>query len=159
MTAIILWLSRHMPSKRQIAALEAMYPGHELKIDSRSFDNADDIAARYHKSGATDIVVVAPLSFVRELVRRGLHPLWAEMRQIARGSPDADSHHNGRSYRFIRFNRIKSVRVETEPATALPSPSVKDQTNPVELTTEVGKNGEKGCNPLTEIEPLLTTKS
>lgn len=127
MSAIILWLSRHKPTIRQLAELERLYPGHSLRIDSRSFDGADDIVSRYHNSGATDMVVVAPLSFVRELVKRGLHPLWAEMRQVVRGSPQADSHYGGRSYKFIGFRRITSVKVETIAAAPLSSHSDKKE--------------------------------
>lgn len=155
MTAIILWLSRHKPSPRQIAELERLYPGHTLTIDSRAFDGADDIVARYHKSGATDLVVVAPLSFVRELVRRGLHPLWAEMRQIARGSPEADSHHNGRSYRFIRFNRIRSVTVELDPAVALPQPSTSTK---IASTSAPRDLGDSGCKPAPQAETQSKVK-
>lgn len=114
MSQIILWLSRHTPTVRQLAELERLYPGHNLKIDKRSFDSADDIVARYKSSGATDMVVVAPLSFVRELVRRGLHPLWAEMRQVTRGSPLAETTNNNRSYRFIKFHRIRSIEVKLD---------------------------------------------
>jgi len=155
MPAIILWLSRHTPTPAQRAELERLYPGHELKIDKRSFDSADDIVARVAKSGATDIVVVAPLSFVRELVRRGLHPLWAEMRQVTRGSPSADSHHNGRSYRFIRFNRIRSVEVKLEPAAPLPPPSTTPNLSPQQAKSVAGEQGL--TSPSAQLESTTTT--
>ena len=164
---IILWLSRHTPTVRQLAELERLYPGHDLKIDKRSFDSADDIVTRYKDSGATDMVVVAPLSFVRELVRRGLHPLWAEMRQVTRGSPQAETSNNGRSYRFVKFNRIRSIEVKLDEV--LPSTQT-NKSGTIELSTvklaalqqnksltEAGVGDAKsetvqvhgkGCNPL-----------
>lgn len=138
---IILWLSRHTPTVRQLAELERLYPGHDLKIDKRSFDSADDIVARYKSSGATDMVVVAPLSFVRELVRRGLHPLWAEMRQVTRGSPHADTSNNGRSYRFIKFNRIRSITVQLDEV--LPSTQPNKTTSPTSDNTKVDASAEQ----------------
>lgn len=145
MTAIILWLSRHTPTPRQLAELERIYPGHILKIDRRSFDGADDIVERYHKSGATDMVVVAPLSFVRELVRRGLHPLWAEMRQVTRGSPLAESHNNGRSYKFIGFRRITAIKVDTIAANPLTSPFDKKE-GIKSKSTSVVSDTPQGCD-------------
>lgn len=141
---IILWLSRHRPSPRQLAELKRLFPGCLVKEDRRTFVNADTIVERFHKSGAAEMVVVAPLSFVRELVRRGLHPIWAEMRQIARGSPNADSYYNGRSYRFIKFRRIRKVTVELEeisppaspqPVTSPPSPTIEVADQPKEPVT------------------------
>jgi hypothetical protein len=117
----IMWMSQHVPTKRQLTTLEALFPSYELIIDARAFDSADDIIARYRASSAEEIVVVAPLTVIRELVRRGIHPIWAEMRQIPCQSHDVEVRTKRRCYKFVRFKRVNGLEFKTSdihPATA-----------------------------------------
>ena len=58
-------------------------------------------------------MVVAPLSVIARLCELGLKPLWAEMKQV-RSWEEADLLYRGRFYRFVRFRRIKAVKLEFE---------------------------------------------
>lgn len=151
MSAIILWLSRHAPTPRQVAELERMYPGHTIKHDKQTFGDVADIVRRFHKSGATDLVLVAPWTVVRELVKRGLHPLWAEMKQVVRGSPLAESHHNGRSYRFVGFRRVDGVELKLSAARPLTSQPDKE-TSDLAQGLRSSVDAKLGCNSHTRIE-------
>jgi hypothetical protein len=117
MAAKIMWVSQHAPTPRQITTLEALFPSHHLIIDPRPFGGADDIIARYHEAQADEMVVVAPLTVIRELIKRGIKPLYAEMRQVPCNSKHAEVRlPNGRRcWRFIRFQRITAVNVKLEP--------------------------------------------
>ena len=111
----IVWMSRHTPTHRQRTTLEAIYPQHHLIIDNRAFDSADDIIARWRMASADEMVLVAPMTVIREIVKRGLHPLHAEMQQIPCSHPESEVRVKGRCYRFVGFRRIKAVNFELEP--------------------------------------------
>jgi len=110
----ILWVSRHRPLPCQIAELKRLF-GTEVEIaqDSRPFDSAETIAARFREGRYGEMVVVAPLSVIAKLCELGIRPLWAEMRIAGPGEP-ADLEYNGRRYRFVRFRRIVALRLEFE---------------------------------------------
>ena len=112
-----MWMSRHSPTKRQLVTLEAVFPGHTLIRDTRSFDTASEIVKRFKESGADEIVVVAPLTVVRELVKRGLKPIHAEMEHIKCSDSEVETRIKNRCYRFIRFTRINSINVDSTPLT------------------------------------------
>lgn len=113
----ILWMSRHAPLQSQLAELERLFGSVEVVQDPRPFDSADDIVTRFRVGGYDDIVVVAPLSVIDQLVRRGIRPLWAEMEQIAKPAhpdPTREVEAAGRWYRFRRFRRVRAVTIEFE---------------------------------------------
>jgi hypothetical protein len=107
----ILWLSQHQPLPRQIEELKRLFGDVEVLQDVSPFQNAEEITRRYKEGGYDDLVVVAPLSVIARLSELGLKPLWAEMKQI-RSRSEADLSYRGRFYRFIRFRRIKAVKLE-----------------------------------------------
>ena len=111
-TKIIVWFSRHLPTHSQLSELNLLYPNHLLRIDTRAFDGADDVVERFHALSGDEMVVVAPLTVIRELVKRGIRPLRAVMEQCA--EVDAEVSVNGRHYRFLHFNRITDITVEEE---------------------------------------------
>lgn len=125
MPAKIMWLSQHAPSERQLKALGELYPGFELLIDARSFDGADDILERYRASGAADLVVVGPWTFLRELVNRGLRPLYAVMSRVPCSSSQAEVRvgHGPRMrcFHFDHFARVAGVELKLHRAEPLPS--------------------------------------
>ena len=120
----ILWLSRHEPLDSQRRELARLYgPGVQLIEDGRPFSDARDIFQRFQRSGAQEMVVVAPLSVIRELVKLGVQPLWAEMETLQAGDPRAEVTANGsgsgaqrapRAYRFSRFRRVVGLDIKFE---------------------------------------------
>lgn len=117
----IAWYSRHAPTSRQLASLRSLY-GNDVSInqDTRAFDSADLIAERYRSSKADDLVVVAPLSVVQALVRRGVQPIWAEMECVASNHPNAEVRIKSRVgrvryYRFIQFWRVRDIKLDLAP--------------------------------------------
>ena len=109
----VAWISRHTPLPSQLAALEAHFGPCEIRRDVRPFADAEEIVRRVRTIGADECVVVAPLSVLARLVALGMRPLWAEMKQLpsAKGSEVTVS---GRYYRFVRFRRVKALRMEFE---------------------------------------------
>lgn len=121
----IVWMSQHTPTKRQRAALTAIFPSHLLIIDHRSFDGADDIVARFRKANADEMVVVAPLTVVRELVKRGIRPIYAEMRQLKCDHPEVEVRASGRCYKFLRFSRVTDVLLKLEEVNPTTAATIK----------------------------------
>jgi hypothetical protein len=109
----ILWLSQHPPLPRQLEELKRLFGDVEVSQDVSPFQNAEEIAQRFKEGDYDDLVVVAPLSVIARLTELGIKPLWAEMQQV-RGRSEADLSFRGRFYRFDRFRRIKSVKLEFE---------------------------------------------
>jgi len=107
----IYWMSRHEPLPAQLRELERLFGQVEVVQDPKPFSSADDIVERFRLSGADDMLIVAPLSVIAAIVQRGVRPLWAEMKQVF-DPAEADTEANGRLYRFVRFRRIKDVRIE-----------------------------------------------
>jgi len=113
----VYWLSRHEPLKSQISELKRLF-GDDVEIiqDPQPFSSADDIIERFRASGADELLVVAPLSVIAQLVQRGIKPLWAEMAVVS--SPkDAEVEVAGRYYRFVRFRRVSAIQIVFEEVT------------------------------------------
>lgn len=113
--AKILWMSRHEPHPRQIAALKEMY-GQDTIIEqeSRPFDDARQVARRFKKGQYDDMVIVAPLSVIQVLCNQGIRMLWAEA--VEENDPTKIEFRGarGQGFRFVRFRRIKRVALEFE---------------------------------------------
>lgn len=107
----ILWLSQHQPLPRQEAELSRLFGEVELCQDISPFQNAEEIIQRVRQGGYDDVVAVAPLSVLARLCELGLKPLWAEMKQV-RSRGEADLSYRSRFYRFVKFRRIKAVKLE-----------------------------------------------
>ncbi|SRR6266576_334207 len=112
MPSTIMWMSQHTPTLRQKEELERLFPGHILLVDPRPFDGVDDILARYKLAQADEMVVVAPLTVMRALVRQGLHPIYAEMRSCSPKSPLAEVYVGQRAYHFVAFHRVDAVTLK-----------------------------------------------
>jgi len=111
----IYWVSRHAPLVSQLRELKRIFNEDvELIVDPEPFSSAKEIAERYKSSGCSDLVVVAPLSVIMRLVEEeGLHPLWAEMVEVA-DEKEAEVTVKGKHYRFAGFKRVKGVKLELE---------------------------------------------
>jgi len=131
----ILWLSRHKPLPLQEAWLIERFGVHtRIEQDPNPFSGADDIVQRFEEGEYDEMVVVAPLSVIAQLVQRGIKPLWAEM-QLLHTKPEGEEpceEYNGdsdtilfgsdytsgqkiaRHFRFVTFKRISRVVMEFE---------------------------------------------
>jgi len=133
----VLWVSRHLPLKRQIEALEAKL-GPIVIYQIQYAPNVNHIAEVAQKLGAKIVIPVIPLSMIAALTelapRYGLTVLWAEMEHVKTLTSEpipgldydpavetvvvAAGAHEQRSYRIMRFkafHRIKAIRLELEP--------------------------------------------
>lgn len=111
----IVWFSRHAPIPKQIDELKRVFGDNtEIIQDPNPFSTADDVVRRYKDLGANEMVIVAPLSVIDAITKRGIRPLFAEMVQVPSDQKDYDVEVNGRKFVFDRFTRIKRVVIEKE---------------------------------------------
>lgn len=115
MSKKILWLSRHSPLDVQLAQLREKYGENVIVEQPRElvWKSAEDIIKIFKEGGYDDMVIVAPLTVIARICEYGIKPLWAEM-QVVKDATEADTKCNGRLYKFIRFRRIKCVKLEFE---------------------------------------------
>jgi len=114
----IYWVSQHDLTPSQKKALASC----RVVKDPRPFANADQIVKRYRESGCEDMIVVAPLSVLQALVKKGIRPVWAEMVETSPGDGEVclgghaatGSFGAGRWVKFKRFLRVRNVNVEFE---------------------------------------------
>ncbi len=111
----IMWMSRHKPTKRQIAELNRLFGACVVEWDNRRFSGADDIVHRFEETKAEEMVLVGPLTLFRELVKRGIKPLYATMEQVKNGSPETEVQYRGRCYKFVDFKRVVALNLVLEP--------------------------------------------
>jgi hypothetical protein len=109
----VVWFSRHDILPSQVTELKRLF-GEDVNIvqDSARVANADDMIHRYHEHGGDEMLVVAPLSVIDQLCKRGYHPLWAEMKEVPLSESETVA--NGRGFRFVKFRRVKRLALEFE---------------------------------------------
>lgn len=120
MAKTIVWMSRHSPLVSQLKELERLFPGHSLIIDRRAFSSAAQIVQRFHEALGDEMVVVAPDSVVRELIRLGIRPIYAEMQQVSTAGEAettivANRSKRRRYYRFVKFHYCVGIPRLLEP--------------------------------------------
>lgn len=108
----IIWFSRHAPIQKQIDELERIYGEVNIIQDRNPFSSADDVVKRFNSKNADEMVIVAPLSVIDAITKRGIKPLYAEM-ELVHGS-QYDVMANGRKFIFKEFVRINKVTIEKE---------------------------------------------
>lgn len=120
----IIWMSRHAPTLSQLRELDRLFPGHNLQFDPASFSGADDIVARFRANKGDEMVVVAPWTVIRAITKRGIQPIYAEMKQVPchRGSHEVSigEGKRRRCYEFVKFYHCASVKldlIEIQPPT------------------------------------------
>jgi len=112
----ILWVSRHPTTPRQVDGLRELFGEVKVDMDPRPFDSAEDIVKRFRDGGYDDMVVVAPLSVIAQLINLGVKPLYSEMEPCTPEEAEVTMKRRNRTdyYRFKRFRRVKMVRLEFE---------------------------------------------
>jgi hypothetical protein len=127
----IVWMSRHAPLASQLKELERLFPKHKLIVEKRPFTSVAQILKRFRDVGGDEMVTVAPWSVIRELIKLGIRPIYAEMVQVntKKGEkasdwydqPDPDTTIiTGRSkkkryYKFLRFSYCTDVSLTLVP--------------------------------------------
>ena len=118
---IIVWFSRHTILAAQEAGLREIF-GEEVRIiiDVAPFDNAQNVVERYNNWGAQEMVIVAPLSVIQRLCEKGIRPIRPVMDCMGSFPSggfirETDVLEKGRHYRFRGFERIREIRIVTEP--------------------------------------------
>ena len=118
----IAWLSRHAPTPSQRAELTRLFGAHTLDVDPSPFADAEEVARRIRRTGAAEVVCVAPLSVLQKLLEFGIRPLTAKLEACDPAAAEIVSQNrNGTRYlRFSHFRRLESIDMrysEVAPAT------------------------------------------
>lgn len=108
----IAWFSRHSPTKRQRETLATLFGPFSLNQDPRAFASADQVIRRFQATGATELVIVAPLTIIRELCRRGIYPIVAKIERCSGSDHEAEIKTSHKHYRFVHFERIEEVQLK-----------------------------------------------
>lgn len=112
----IYWLSRHDILPAQMEELKKVF-GDDMTLihDRDSFSDSKDIVDRFNKSGADELVIVAPLYVIYHVLQMGIKPIKAFMTQKETFTdPNRESIVNGRVHAFIKFQRILRIDIVSE---------------------------------------------
>ena len=128
---VVAWVSRHPPLRAQLADLHAKFKVQKIEHISKTFKDANEVCQEIRAVNAKVAVVVLPLSMIARLLEtcKDVTFLWAEMQglhecninECKEFQPDTDvwlplhGSDKGRHMRFIRFNKIKAIKMELEP--------------------------------------------
>lgn len=108
----IVWFSKHTPLDSQLTELQRLFGDYELLQDPNPFDSAQTVVNRFRKAEGDEMVVVAPLSVLSALLKTGIQPLKAVMKEVR--PEEAEVKTNGRYYKFIEFQRVVKFEITTE---------------------------------------------
>jgi len=106
----ILWVSKHNPIPKQIKELKKLHGEQINLIQLDGFRDVNNILDHFYQNHCHDMVIVAPLSVIMEINKRGIRPLWSEMEPALPGTADTTA--NGRYYKFKGFKRLKKIKIE-----------------------------------------------
>lgn len=110
-------MSRHPPTLSQLLALSTHFPSHTLIVDARPFSGAAQITERFTAASGDVLVIVAPWPIMRELNKRGITPLHAEMKSVSCDGPHEVSMGPPTRHRcadFVRFVWCRSVEIKLD---------------------------------------------
>ena len=130
----VAWVSRHAPLEAEIEKLNRMLGNVEIVQIRDTFRDAGEVFERVKEAGAGISVVVLPLSMLAQylpLAKRGGIEVWfAKMKGLGEVegtpsdfNPESDvllpmhGSDKMRWMRFEEFERVREVRVITEPIT------------------------------------------
>lgn len=101
-----------VPLPSQVTALQTLFPSSELTINSEPCKDADDIAMQYELLGGDVLVVVASLTILSFLLRKGYRPICPRMERLKVGDPRMERMIGDIPYRFNRFREAVKVNIE-----------------------------------------------
>lgn len=90
--------TRHSTLLEEAAAMRRLFGEVEIETDPRPFRDGREIRERLQRSGADDLLVVAPYGVLDQLTKSGIKPLWEEVRDG----------------RFVALHRLQGVRIKFE---------------------------------------------
>jgi hypothetical protein len=120
MPTSILWASQHSPLRSQREELRRLFGDDVCIVTSpTAMRDVGDLLDRLHQlDPPRELLLVAPLSVCREVIKRGVKPLWAEMQRVTPApafiDPNTMTQHDTRVSRFIGFRRLTGVTLEFE---------------------------------------------
>jgi len=135
-STVVLWVSRHPPLKAQVSVLRQRLGRVRIIQVVGVVPNADYVIGLARKYGAKYVVPVLPLSFIAKLVeearKQGITVLYARMevigqyRDVEEAKQVVNEYREARTmttyadgttkvHEFVRFEKVKAVKLETEP--------------------------------------------
>jgi len=122
----ILWLSRHDPLPAQIKYLKEKFGDIEIEKKPMIVKDANHAMEIIKESGAEVVIPVLPQSVIMHITPRcaqeNILILRAEMELLHECEPVCSSFDkyketwiNGRHYKFLRFNKLKEIKIIEEP--------------------------------------------
>jgi len=122
----ILWLSRHEPLPAQIKYLKEKLGDIEIEKEQGIVRDAEHVMEIIKETGAEIVIPVLPQTIIMHIAPRcaqeNVMLLRAEMELLHECDPvcqcfykNTDTWVNGRHYRFIRFNKLKEIKIIEEP--------------------------------------------
>ena len=146
----ILWISRHEPLPAQEQELKEIFGEVEIIRYKFTVRDVDHVLALKKALKADELVCVLPLSILRQLCERGVHPLMAVMEAIhicendpcPQFDPNTDWIDPGskRHYRFQKFERLLKIEIVTEPIN--PLQDLEDEYRHAVMEDELGREGK-----------------
>jgi len=107
----ILWVSRHTPTPEQMTYLSKILEDDNIIIarHSHTVVRHKDLIKEYRTGKYDDLVVTLPTEMIGRICAAGIYPIRAVHEMIG-----CDPGSNMRNYRFLRFERVYSVTVESK---------------------------------------------
>jgi hypothetical protein len=116
----IIWYSAFPWTPRQLALLQTQFGADVKLVHGGLIKNAQALAGAFRKSGADDLVVIAPMAMLEALLREGIRPIWPESEPCGESHPERDiKTRDGRCFRSTGFSRLVELRLEQEEPKAL----------------------------------------
>jgi hypothetical protein len=100
----ILWISKNNPMQEQLDALKVLFPAAQIEVDTRDVRNTEELVARIRSGKYDEIVAVIPWSMLKQLLSRGIYPLYAKIERDKNGS-----------MRHVGIERVESIDMKTRP--------------------------------------------
>ncbi|MEM2100350.1 MAG: hypothetical protein QXP45_03310 [Thermoproteota archaeon] len=100
---------------KEVEALEKVFGKVQIFQYASGVRDADHVLTLISQYKADEIVTILPISIIMRLCERGVYPLWPECLQVNSNDYDFIDEGSGRKYKFIRFVRVRGVRMIVEP--------------------------------------------
>lgn len=111
----IMWISRHPPLPKEVEALEKAFGEVQILQYGAKVKDVDHVLHLMEQYKADEVVTILPLTIMMRLCERGVRPLWPECTQVDGDDYDFVDEKTGKKYRFVRFLRVRGVRLDADP--------------------------------------------